>query len=87
MLKNLAFTMLPAAYYSVIPVYCFMQIFPARTNSKFKICIHVLATFFILWALRFIKLYEHAAEATTLIQLFIFLNLSFLMYFSCSEAR
>ena len=32
----------------------------------------------ILWALQFIKLYEHASEATTLSQLFIFLNVFFL---------
>jgi len=80
MLKNLAFTMLTAVYYSVIPVYCFMQLFSC--TDKFKIYIHVLASFFILWALQFIKLYEHASEATTLSQLFIFLNV-----FSCSEDR
>ena len=76
MLKNLAFTMLTAVYYSVIPVYCFMQLFSC--TDKFKIYIHVLASFFILWALQFIKLYEHASEATTLSQLFIFLNVFFL---------
>lgn len=35
MLKNLAFTMLTAVYYSVIPVYCFMQLFSC--TDKFKI--------------------------------------------------
>ena len=68
--------MLTAVYYSVIPVYCFMQLFSC--TDKFKIYIHVLASFFILWALQFIKLYEHASEATTLSQLFIFLNVFFL---------
>ena len=43
MLKNLAFTMLTAVYYSVIPVYCFMQLFSC--TDKFKIYIHVLASF------------------------------------------
>ena len=36
-----------------------MQLFSC--TDKFKIYIHVLASFFILWALQFIKLYEHAA--------------------------
>lgn len=78
MLKNLIFAMLLAAYYSVIPVYCFMQVFPARTISKLKISIHVSVSFLVLWALHFIKLYGHAAETTTLIQLFVFLNVFFL---------
>lgn len=78
MLKNLIFAMLPAAYYSIIPVYCFMQVFPTRTTSKFKIAIHISVFFLALWAFQFIKLYGQAAEATTLIQLFIFLNVFFL---------
>ena len=70
--------MLTAVYYSVIPVYCFMQLFSC--TDKFKIYIHVLASFFILWALQFIKLYEHAPR-----QRLCRSYLSFLMYFSCSE--
>ena len=37
MLKNLAFTMLTAVYYSVIPVYCFMQLFYSVGASIYQV--------------------------------------------------
>ena len=79
MLKNLIFAMLLAAYYSVIPVYCFMQVFPARTNSKIRNSVQLFSAFIMLWVLYFIKIYGHASEITTLIQLLIFFNMYFLV--------
>lgn len=75
MLKNLLFAMLIAAYHSTMPVYCFMQLFPRRINSKAKAFVHILVCFVLLSSFHMLKIYGHNNEMTMLTQIVMFLNL------------
>lgn len=75
MLKNLLFTMLVATYYSIIPIYCFMQLFPRRTNSKVNFFVHAFVCFILLSSFLMLKIYGHNTEMAMLTQIVIFLNL------------
>ena len=75
MLKNLLFAMLIAAYHSTMPVYCFMQLFPRRINSKAKAYVHILVCFVLLSSFHMLKIYGHNNEMTMLTQIVMFLNL------------
>lgn len=67
--------MLIAAYHSTMPVYCFMQLFPRRINSKAKAFVHILVCFVLLSSFHMIKIYGHNNEMTMLTQIVMFLNL------------
>ena len=58
MLKNLLFAMLIAAYHSTMPVYCFMQLFPRRINSKAKAFVHILVCFVLLSSFHMLDVYK-----------------------------
>ena len=78
MLENLLVTLLLATYYTTTSIYCFLQLFPKRITSNAKNYFHVIVSFILIWSFFMIKAYNHSAEMTTLTQLVIFLNLSFL---------
>ena len=78
MLENLLVTLLLATYYTTTSIYCFLQLFPKRITSNAKNYFHVIVSFILIWSFFMIKAYNHSAEMTTLTQLVMFLNLSFL---------
>lgn len=75
MFENLLFVTLLAAFYTFVPAYFFHYLFQFRFESKIRLSIQMLCSFLLLFSFNYIKLSGYSGEATTLIQLTIFLNI------------